>query len=327
MEFTMEFPLEDVTLEDNVVCSEPVKSSFESLSEENIVPRVGTFLGLDISKESTGVCLYHNGEKTTANISVDGYDKSDYHAEAKARIGLQKDLLEFFSVMGNIKFFDLVVIEDVFEGVNPSTTRLLYALNTAIDELILWGRVECKEFARVSNQTWKSWLSVADNSGDLKGLSDKIKVQRVLEQLNIHESGVGYQDRLDATGMLIGYFIQKSMHNGQSVTQTKPTVRVQFSDVQYAFEEDEDLIRISALGDNDCITTVVIDDTKMSKKKMIDYLSSNLEAVFITSKPIMLGMLAGELGLQLLPGMGGYFGFWLKPRALKRYLKKLEEGV
>lgn len=325
MEFTMDFPLEDVSTEEDVVV-EPPKVLYESLCEGNIVPSNGAFLGLDISKDSTGVCLYLNGEKTTANISIEGYSKADPHAEAKARIGLQKDLLEFFSVVGNVSCFDLIVIEDVFEGVNPSTTRLLYALNTAIDELILWGRVECKEFARISNQTWKSWLNSAGNSDELKGLNDKLKVQKVLSQLGVEESGSGYQDRLDATGMVLGYLMQKSLLKGNSVVQNKPKVRVQFSDIQYAFEEDEDLISISAIGDNDCITTVVIEDTKISKKKMIDYLSSNLGAVFITSKPIMLGMLASELGLQLLPGTGGYFGFWLKPKALKRYLKKLEEG-
>ena len=323
MEFTMEFPLDDTVFEEDEASKQPKITSFESLTEENIVPRMGTFLGLDISKESTGICLYLNGEKTTANISIEDYDKSDYFAEAKARIGLQKDMLEFFSVMGDIKSFDVIIIEDVFEGVNPATTRLLYALNTAIDELILWGRVECKEFLRVSNQTWKSWLSTADNSGEIKGLNDKVKVQRVLEQLGVHEYGNGAQDRLDATGMVVGYFIKKSMNGGKSVTEKKNNVRVQFSDIEYAFEEDIDLISIAAMGDNDCITTVYIEDAKMSKKKMIDYLSSNLDVVFITSKPIMLGMLAGELGLQLLPCQGGYFGFWLKSKALKRYLKKL----
>lgn len=322
MEFDLSFPLD---LEDTTVEEDIKQVSFSALSEDNIVPRSGIFLGLDISKDSTGVCLYKDGEKTTANISIDNYDKTDYHAEAKARIGLQKDLLEFFSVMGDIKSFDFIIIEDVFEGVNPATTRLLYALNTAIDELILWGRVECKEFARVSNQTWKMWLCAADNSGgDLKGLNDKVKVQRVLEQLGIHEYGNGAQDRLDATGMLLGYFVQKSMNGGKSAAEKKNNIRVQFSDIEYAFEEDEDLIRIAALGDNDCITTVVIEDSKMSKKKMIDYLSSNLGVVFITSKPIMLGMLSKELGLQLLPGQGGYFGFWLKDKARRRYLKKLE---
>ena len=320
MEFDMDFPL-DLELEENIV-NEPRKSSFESISEENTVPRSGTFLGLDISKDSTGVCLYINGVKTTANISIEGYDKKDQMAEAKARIGLQKDLLEFFSIMGNIVSFDLIIIEDVFEGINPATTRLLYSLNTAIDELILWGRIECKEFVRVSNQTWKSWLSVADNSGDLKGLNDKLKIQRILEQLGVKESGSGFQDRLDATGMIIGYFVHKSMSTSQA-DEKKPNIRVQFSDIEYAFEEDEDLIKISAMSDNDSITIIVINDSKISKKKMIDYLSCNLEAVFITSKPIMLGMLAGELGLQLLPGQGGYFGFWLKAKSLKRYLKKL----
>lgn len=319
MEFDLSFPLD---LEVEMDVSEKPNVTFETLSEENIVPKVGVFLGLDISKDSTGVCLYKDGKKTTANISISDYDKNDPHAEAKARIGLQKDLLELFYIVGDVKSFDFVIIEDVFEGINPATTRLLYALNTAIDELILWGRVECKEFARVSNQTWKMWLSVADTSGDLKGLNDKVKVQRVLEQLGVHEYGSGAQDRLDATGMLIGYFVHKSM-SGSTTSENKNNIRVQFSDIEYAFEEDEDLIRITALGDNDCITTVVIDDSKMSKKKMIDYLSSNLEVVFITSKPIMLGMLSKELGLQLLPGQGGYFGFWLKDKARKRYLKKL----
>lgn len=324
MEFDMEFPLGDVVFdEEEKAEQEDTATSFESLSEENIVPRTGTFLGLDISKDSTGLCLYNNGTKTTANISIEDYNRQDVFAEAKARIGLQKDLLEFFKVVGDVKTFDLIIIEDVFEGINPSTTRLLYALNTAIDELVLWGRVECKEFERVSNQTWKSWLVEADNSGEIKGLNDKVKVQRVLEQLGVHEYGTGCQDRLDATGMVVGYFVNKSISSSKKDTEKKPNIRVQFSDIQYAFEEDEDLIRISALGDNDCITTVVIEDTKMSKKKMIDYLSSNLDVVFITSKPIMLGMLANDLGLQLLPGQGGYFGFWLKNRARKRYLKKL----
>lgn len=321
MEFDLSFPLD---LEGVTVEEETKQVSFETLSEDNIIPRMGIFLGLDISKDSTGVCLYKDGEKTTANISVDDYNKNDPHAEAKARIGLQKDLLEFFSVMGNIKSFDFIIIEDVFEGINPATTRMLYALNTAIDELILWGRVECKEFARVSNQTWKMWLSTVDTSGELKGLNDKVKIQRVLEQLGIHEYGNGAQDRLDATGMLLGYFVQKSISGGKNISEKKSNIRVQFSDIEYAFEEDEDLIRIAALGDNDCITTVVIEDSKMSKKKMIDYLSSNLDVVFITSKPIMLGMLSKELGLYLLPGQGGYFGFWLKDKARRRYLKKLE---
>lgn len=298
---------------------------FERLKESNIVPKVGAFLGLDISKDSTGVCLYLNGEKHLANISIEGYNKTDPFAEAKSRMSLQKDLLEFLTEINKITVLDLIVIEDVFEGVNPATTRMLYALNTAIDELILWGKLECKEFARVSNQSWKSWLSVVDNTDDLKGLNDKLKIQMLMEELGIKDSGEGFQDRLDATGMILGYLIKKSLNGGKNPQTKKPAVRVQLSDIQYAFEEDDDLIRLMAIGDNDSITTVIIEDSKMSKKKMIDYLSSNLDVVFITSKPIMLGMLAGELGLQILPGQGGYFGFWLKPRALDRYKRKLEE--
>lgn len=299
-------------------------ASFECLSERNIVPQKGTFLGLDISKDSTGICLYCNGERLVANISIDGYNKDDPLGEARARMALQQDLESLFAMREEYSSFDVIVIEDVFEGVNPATTRLLYALNTAIDELILWGRVQCKKFVRVSNQSWKGWLNTLDSMGELKGLNDKIKVQRELQKLGISESGEGYQDRLDATGMLLGYFIHQASMVATSAPKGK-SIRVQFSEIAYAFEEDEDLIKITAIGDNDCITSVVIDDAKMSKKKMIDYLSSNIEALFITKKPIMLGFLAGDLGIPVYPGQSGYFGFWLKEKARLRYLKKLEE--
>jgi hypothetical protein len=320
------FDVFDLSLEeeDSIgnVEKQPEEPLYTTLSENNIVPREGAFLGLDISKESTGVCLYVNGEKTTANISINQYTRSDPFAEAKARISLQNDLMELFKVCGDVYSFDLIVIEDVFEGVNPATTRLLYALNTAIDELVLWGKVKCKDFQRVSNQSWKSWLCSTDTSGVLKGLNDKLKVQTALCSLGISESGTGFQDRLDATGMLIGYFVNKSLNAGKE-KKSKPKLNISFSDVLYAYEEDPELIKLQYMGDKDCSITVFISDVKLSKKKMLEYLACNLEAVFITDSPILLGSLAADLGLHIMPGTGGYFGFWLKPRAVTKYLSKL----
>lgn len=317
----MDLPLDDEPMETVSEISQPLV--FESLKEENIIPRTGNFLGLDISKDSSGICLYKDGFKVTANIVIDSYNKQDPFAEARARISLQKDLETFLIDINGVTCLDLIVIEDVFTGENPETSRLLYALNTAIDEMILFGKISCKEFIRASNKSWKSWLSCIDSNGSSKGLTDKLKIQVLLKQLGIEEAGEGFQDRLDATGMILGYLVKKSLNGGKNPQIKKPSVRVQFSDIQYAFEEDDDLVKLAATLDKECITSVPIEDGKLSKKKMIDYLSSDLDSVFVTRTPVRLGMLAGELGLQLIP-QGGYFGFWLKPRAVEKYRKKLE---
>lgn len=298
-----------------------IEAEYTELTEENIVPRVGCFLGLDISKDSTGVCFYKDGTKRTCNIHIE-YDKNRPHMETIARYYLKNEIKK---IIDGVSYFDVVVIEDVFEGDNPYVTRMLYALNTAIDELILDDVIYCKNFRRVSNKTWKKWLSGADEVGEFSKLNDKERVKGILESLGVCEDGKGYQDRLDATGMLIGYFLNemtvvKGADGIGDFSEKANRVRVQFSDVLYAFEEDEDLIMMQALDSGEGITTVMIPDKKITKKKILDYLSTDCTVVYITKDPIRLGLLAKELGLDLLAGEGGYFGFWLKPKAIKKYI-------
>ena len=300
--------------------SESVEVKYESLSEESIIPRVGTFLGLDISQNSSGICIYHNGEKTTYNSGVN-YDETDKFAETRMRFELKEDLLTVIDG----KPLDLVVIEDVFEGNNPEVVRKLYALNTAIDELILEGKVVCKDFVRVQNVTWKRWLSVVDSNNSCKGLNDKEKIQGYLSLVGVEEKGEGFQDRLDATGMLIGYFLhlsKKSVSGGVSTD-----VRVSFEDVVVAFEQDEDSVNIDAYySRGDDIEVVYIQDSKISKKLILEYLSSDVFTVFITANPVHLGLMAKTLNINVLED-GGYFGFWLNPKAIKKYTKRIKKCV
>ena len=320
----MDFDLDDVidgvdsSNKTNDIDNNSVKV-FSSLSENTIVPKVGVFLGLDISQNSSGICLYKNSKKFVYNSAVT-YDIANPHAEALMRKQLKDDLLEVIDG----EELDLVVIEDVFEGYNAEVVRKLYALNTAIDDLIIEGKVKCKEFRRVQNGTWKSWLSVVDTNGEYKGYNDKEKIQRYLEKLGIYDEGEGFQDRLDATGMLLGYFLKGFKVNTKENLKKK-ALNVSLKDMDFAFEEDSDLIvtYASELSEMEETNVIFINDTKISVKKILEYMSKDISAIFITKEPVRIGLLADKLGLDVIEE-GGYFGFWLSDRAQKKYKKRLE---
>lgn len=297
-----------------------IKKEYSELSEGSLVPKMGNYLGLDISISSTGVCLYKDGIKTTANISLD-YKDGNSHAEVLLRRQLKNDLLELIDGLN----FEVIVIEDVFEGINPDTTRKLYALNTAIDELILDGNISCNQFERVPNTLWKSWLSVVDTNGVYKGFKDKQKIQGYLKILGVEEGeDKGFQDRLDATGMLLGYLLSKDNPNADTDKSIKKGIRVKFEDISFAYELDTDLITVQAYYSDEDINVKMIKDKKITKKAIIDYISSDINSIFITSEPIRLGLLAQTMDLELL-NEKGYFGFWLSEKAKTKYQKKLQK--
>ena len=198
-------------------------------------------------------------------------------------------------------------------------TRKLYAINTAIDELILDGVCECKDFRRVNNQQWKSWLFKADVDGLYKGLEDKLRIQKCLELLGVTDSGVGFQDRLDATGMILGYYLCKS--EADEIKRKSKLKRVSIDDVECAYEEDTFPIVFKAgYGIRD-IKKMYIHERRISKKIMLDYLSETPDMIFITDEPISIGLLGNDFNL-LVRKSGGYFGFWVKPNKLNKYLKE-----
>lgn len=312
----MDLDLQDLEYEignDDVIEKEYIK-----LSEDSVVPKQGNYLGLDISVNSTGICLYRDGIKTTANVALN-YQTGNPHAEVLLRRQLKTDLLELIKGLS----FEAIVIEDVFEGVNPDTTRKLYALNTAIDELILDEQIECKHFIRVPNTLWKSWLSSVDANDVYKGFNDKQKIQGYLKLLGIDEGNdKGFQDRLDATGMLLGYLIGKDSNKG-NLPKAK-SIRVKFDDIMFAYELDTDLIVMQAAYESEEANVVFIRDKKITKKAIIDYISSDVGTVFITAEPIRLGLLAETLNIELL-NTKGYFGFWLNDKMKAKYLKKQQK--
>lgn len=306
MEFDIDLGLGE--LEDN---DNSESSNIKELKEYNIVPNKGNYLGLDISESSTGVCLYKDGVKTTYNYTIN-VDESSPHYEVLLRRRL-KDCLNTIIFGTN---FDVIVIEDVFQGVNPFVTRKLYALNSAIDEMILDGWISCKDFVRVQNQSWKSWLYKVDTLGDYKGYSDKKRIEMCLEKLGVTESGEGYQDRLDATGMILGYIMAIKESSKEEVLKKK--ISINFEDVvlSYCSEDYEVFNEMSSYGIGSYRS---VNESRWSKSKIIEYLQEEPNMAFMSSEYVLLGRFADKFGLPIIDG-GGVFGFWINPKKVSKYI-------
>lgn len=293
---------------------EGLEDSFETktlevVNRKNIYPSEGYFLGLDISEESTGLCFVENGSSTTGNITLNDelkeILKSDKacHWETLLRRELKKNLLELINGID----FEVIVVEDVFSGVNAKTTRMLYALNTAIDELILDGYCSCKDFVRVSNKVWKSWLyEVADPAKKFRVLTDKMRIESCLGELGIIEDHIkGYQDRLDATGMLIGYLLKGSKKKDE---MSRP--HIAWSDIEFSFcmdtsdilEGSEDWVSVDRVS--------FIHLNRLTKKVILEIVNSDYSRVYITDDLVSLGALGIKIKTDMIGE--GYLGFWVK---------------
>lgn len=287
-------------------------TSLEVLNIDNIIPKKGLFLGLDISKDSSGITYVENGERITGNIVLE--DTKGVHKEVLLRRALKEDLREL--VKG--KDFDVIIIEDAFVGENAETVRMLFALNTAIDEMLLDGECSTKVFVRVSNKLWKSWLCKSiDTEGVTTGLNDKEKIRICLEMIGVVEEGKGYQDRLDSTGLLVSYFLKGNEEVKEGKLEKKRKVRL--CDIDASYDVDSSYL-FYGRDDVDTDKIVFLDYKKIGKARVIELLTESPDSVFVSSEPILLGNLGIELGLDILDG-GGYFAFWVKPNKLKKYLR------
>lgn len=300
-------------LDDNIgfVEEKEVETNIEAPSLWNIVPKEGLFLGLDISKNSSGVTYIENGERITGNISLE--EPKGVHKEVLLRRALKEDLKELIEG----KEFDLIVIEDAFVGENADTVRKLFALNTAIDEMILDGICSCKKFIRVNNQQWKSWLYTLDTNGISKGLNDKEKIKICLEIIGVTDEGEGYQDRLDSTGLIVSYFLKGRVVESEGGLEKKR--KVSLSDVEASYDVDSSFL-FYGRDDIDRDKIVFVDYTRISKSRVLELLTESPDSVFVTSEMVKLGNLGIDLGLDMIDD-GGYFAFWVNPKRKKKYLE------
>lgn len=118
----------------------------------------------------------------------------------------------------------VVVVEDVFAGVNVTSYRELLNLNNVVDELILEGVITTAtggepELVRVQSRVWKRWIRrfVKETPNSVvhehaKYLNDKRVVRESLTAIGVPpetlEGGKGNQDRCDAAGMALGWLLR-----------------------------------------------------------------------------------------------------------------------
>lgn len=215
-------------------------------------PDKGCVVGLDISVRSTGVAVVgrqptiakFSGKraetgvpKSTFGGAESGIPKEEENPANALRLAVTNETLSAEAgIRRRLEFkqylkealaglpVSVVVVEDVFAGVNVSSYRELLNLNNVVDELILEGSIttatgEEPELVRVQSRVWKRWIRrfVKETPNSVvhehaKYLNDKRVVRESLSAIGVHpetlEGGRGNQDRCDAAGMTLGWLLR-----------------------------------------------------------------------------------------------------------------------
>ncbi|MEC2463742.1 hypothetical protein P9X10_02345 [Bacillus cereus] len=252
-------------------------------------------LGLDISKSSTGIALYEDGVLKTYQCTLDFDSDSPFHYYLMTK-ALEDDLRSL--IQG--KHFDIIGIEDTIQGENYDTVRKLILLNTVIDKIIVEGNVTCNYFRRIGNTTWKKWLRTLKPGKKI--LKDKIEVESILDHLgfplvdiyrnekNSVREKEGYQDQLDATGVLIGVGLERQNNNLTGKNKKKPSKLC-----IYNYASAEELLKYH---EGTTLTPVNLSgDLKSSVKTFFDGLSNEDKQKKYYMCKDSLGSLGLEYGL------------------------------
>lgn len=170
-------------------------------------------IGLDISRTSTGVCIWYNGILSLYRIVTPyKYSKIDSLWEAKMKRSFKKDLLEI--VKG--KHFEIAVIENTINGCNAITNKELVLLNSVFDDLVLEKlcTIEKGKLYRMECSSWRKYLGgiapvkkVKDTKLYCESMLDSLDCSFVLDNKDLSinkKKQIGYFDICDSIGILLG---------------------------------------------------------------------------------------------------------------------------
>lgn len=231
------FDLDD-SVELNTVVEKP--------SVISILSQIKSGIALDISKRSTGVCIWYDNqlEIYSIHLQADRDIKSNALAEEEMRREFRKRLQEIIKDRN----FEYGAVENVFGGENFDTVRKLLALNTVLDGMILDGVVKIQNYYKMSNKEWKRYFRSIYKLGGAP--TDKYEIQEIMRYLEYpffleHENDsekekeeLGFQDILDATGILVSLSLREKTELGT----TKPRhlsiskINMKFFDCEEDFE-------------------------------------------------------------------------------------------
>lgn len=259
-------------------------------------------LGLDLSKTSTGYCVWDNDSIVTGNFSIDVEKDSSMRLlnihelafnELKSRFGGQ--------------VFDYVVVEDIFFGDNVDTFRVLSAISLSIDRLINDNVIITNEYQKVQSNVWKSWLYKLDPS--LTGLSPKVRIEKTLNGQGYFFDGKGSQDRYDALGMVVGKLVDLGLFDDKlpsgSFRDDVDRHNLKLSDIEvgYFLFEGQRGDYISSLGiPKDLIK--IVDFKRLKKDTLLQLVYDNMGLVLVGKNRCNLGTLVTDLNLTAIRGGG-----------------------
>ena len=266
----------------------PIYCSVDTVTVEALLEGIPSGVGLDIAKNHSGVAVWEDGKLERHGFELIPYDKKDPHAEFRMRLDLKKHLSK---ILGG-RYFNVIVIEDVYGGENFDTVRKLIALNTVIDELIFEGTVKVTKFYRWKEATWlKYFRKIYKVTGAPKA---KIETQRILEYMcdsfymenkdlsEADKKKIFFEDICDATAMLCSV----AMYRREDRSGDKYK-NLGIKDIKMYYIEDEDY----CVGVNDdrirLEQHIYVDPSfRNLEKKIISEVIDNPDSVLCMDLPV-----------------------------------------
>jgi len=281
----------------------------------SILKNVDSGIGIDISKNHTGIVVWDGISITTHGFKLNKINKEDPHSEYRMRMDFRSRL----SSVVTGKKFENCVVENAYGGSNFDTVRKLLALNTVVDELLFDGVFEVDNFYRWLQSEWSSRLRKVYKPA-FKMLS-KVETQNILEYLefeflleNKHKSDkyleeIFFEDICDACGMLLA-----SANEQKLETRLVNCSPVKFSDIKMLYVDDIENTgyikdrKIQELG----YTEVTI-NTKTIKRDIMRVVNNNPNEIYCVYIPVThLGVFGIEHNLTFFSSGDGYLFFYSK---------------
>ena len=260
-------------------------------------------LGLDISKTSGGFTEYVDGEYFAQIHSINVDKKEDGRF-----IKCFESLRDFIDRNYSDRFFDVVIVEDIFFESNVDTFRVLSVLNLCVDWCVAEGVVSCGEYVKVSNKTWKSWLFTNDS---YKGMADKERIRlNVINRGITYDGLAGFQDMYDSTGMIMGYLQRNEVQQKPDIVKQKNNLKLRDLNCLYFLFQEELWSELELLG-VEKKDIKFFKTTRLSEKTLLELVSGDENLIYVSESKVNIGNMGEVFGVSPLVG-GGYLAVWCK---------------
>lgn len=289
----------------------------EKLTVLNLFKTIKSGIGLDISKNHTGIVIWNGKTIETYGFAIEEYDKSDYFAEYKMR----RDFKEKLYQIVKDRHFEYCIVEDVYSGENFDTVRKLLALQTVIDELIFEHVCVVDNFVRWLQVEWSKYTrQVYKQAGRLKS---KLETQGILEYLEFDfylehkgdservKKEIFFEDICDACAMLIGVIVKKST---EETIAKNPNIKL--SDIKMIYvehKEDRKKVRDKRLKEISEEDIINVEINKTIEKNILTYCTNNRTDVMCAEIPVnKLGVFGQKHKFNFYESGNGYLYFYYK---------------